>query len=104
MMIVFGVLAGAAMFFVSNRVRSDLVGILVALALMVSGVLTVAEALAGFSEPVVILIVAMFVVSEALVNTGIAPKMGELLITIGRGSEMRLVAGLMLAASAVGRS
>jgi di/tricarboxylate transporter len=75
--------------FVSNRVRSDLVGILVALALMVSGVFTVPEALAGFSEPVVILIVAMFVVSEALVNTGIAPKMGDLLLAIGRVSEMR---------------
>ena len=102
MLIVFGVLAGSAVLFVSNRVRSDLVGILVALALMVSGVLTVPEALAGFSEPVVILIVAMFVVSEALVNTGIAPKMGELLLAIGRGSEMWLVVGLMLAASAVG--
>ena len=71
--VVLAVLGAAAVLFVTNLVRSDIVGILVVLALMLSGVLTVDEALAGFSNPVVLILVAMFVVSEALVSTGIAP-------------------------------
>ena len=55
------------------------------LVLMVSGVLTVTESLAGFADPVVMIIVAMFIVSQALVNTGIAQRIGEMVMTAGRG-------------------
>ena len=73
-LIVLGVLASVAVLFVSNRLRSDLVAVLALLALMLSGVLTVKESLAGFADPVVMVIIAMFIVSEALVHTGIAQK------------------------------
>ena len=51
MLIVFGILAGAVVLFASGRVRPDLVAILVVLALNLSGVLTIQEALAGFGQP-----------------------------------------------------
>ena len=101
-LIVFGILIGAAVLFVSNKIRSDLVGMLVLLALMLSGVLTVGESLAGFSDPVLVVIVAMFIVSEALVNTGVAQKIGELVLKAGGGSEIRLVILLMTAVAGVG--
>ncbi len=100
--IVYAVLLGAAILFITNRIRNDLVAILVMLSLMVSGVLTVPESLAGFSDPVVLIIVAMFIVSEALVNTGIARRIGELVISSGQGSEARLIVMLMLAVGVVG--
>ena len=101
-LIVTGVLVGAAVLFASNRMRSDLIAVFVLLSLMMSGVLTVAESLAGFSDPVVMIIVAMFVVSEALINTGIAQKMGSALMRVGRGNETRLIIFLMMIVGAVG--
>lgn len=100
--VVFAVLLGAATLFVTDFVRSDIVGILVLLALMLSGVLTVDEALAGFSNAVVMIIVAMFVVSEALVSTGIAQQIGSTVLKLGRGDETRLVILLMVVIAVVG--
>ncbi|MDJ0802316.1 MAG: SLC13 family permease [Desulfobacterales bacterium] len=100
--VVLAVLAAAAVLFVINLVRSDIVGILVVLALLLSGVLTVDEALAGFSNPVVMIIVAMFVVSEALVSTGIAQQIGATVLKLGRGDETRLVVLLMVVIAIVG--
>jgi di/tricarboxylate transporter len=99
---VLAVLVGAAVLFVTNRVRSDIVGLLVVLALIQSGVLTVDEALAGFSNAVVIIIVAMFVVSEALVSTGIAQQIGSTVLKLGRGDETRLIVLLMAVVAVVG--
>jgi len=58
MLIVLGILAGAVVLFASGRVRPDAVAILVVLALNLSGVLTIQESLAGFGQPVVVLIAA----------------------------------------------
>ena len=51
--IVLAVLAGAILLFMSNRIRMDLVGLLVLGSLAVSGVITPEEALSGFSNPAV---------------------------------------------------
>jgi Na+/H+ antiporter NhaD/arsenite permease-like protein len=76
-LIVFGVLVGAIALFAWGRIRVDIVAILVVLALMLSHVLTPDEALAGFGNPAVILIAAIFIVGEGLVNTGVAHRLGE---------------------------
>lgn len=101
-LIVFGVFAGMAILFVTNRVRSDIVALMALLALMLFGVLTIEEALAGFAEPVIIIIASMFIVSEALVHTGIAQAVGRFVLETGGGSETRLVVLLMLAVGIVG--
>ena len=101
-LIVFSVLAGAAVLFASNRLRSDLVALLIVLALVTSGVLTVGEGLAGFADPVVILLAALFIVSEALVNTGVTQRVSQLLLKAGGTSETRLTLLLMLAIAAIG--
>jgi di/tricarboxylate transporter len=67
-----------------------------------SGVLTVGEALAGFSQPVVLVIATMFIVGEALVHTGITQSISEAVVRAGRGSEARILLFLMLGVSASG--
>ncbi len=102
MLIVFSVLAGAVGLFAWGRPRADIVAILVVVALMLSRVLTPQESLAGFGNPVVILIAAIFIVGEALVNTGVAHRLGEAVLKAGGGNETRLIVLIMLLAGGIG--
>ena len=100
--IVFTILSAAVVLFAWGRLRSDVVAILIVLALILSGVLTVQEALAGFSDPVVMLIAAVAIVGEGLVTTGVAYRLGEAVMRGGGRSEARLVALVMVLAGSVG--
>ncbi len=100
--IVFTTLLTAALMFVTNGIRNDLVALLVMLTLMLSGVLTVHESLAGFSDPIVMIVISMFIIGEAVVYTGIARKVGELIIRGGGTNETRLMIILMVAAGLLG--
>ena len=82
--------------FVSDRLRLDIVAILVILALMLSGILSPKEALTGFGDPVVILIAGLFVVGEGLFRTGVAFTIGNWLMRVGGTSETRMMILLML--------
>ncbi|MGO9059958.1 MAG: SLC13 family permease [Candidatus Binataceae bacterium] len=99
---VFCILAGAVVLFASGRVRPDVVAMLVVLALNLSGVLTIQEALAGFGQPVVILIAAVSIVGEGLIGTGVAYRLGEAVMKAGGNNEARLVALVMILAGTVG--
>ncbi|MET0296673.1 MAG: SLC13 family permease [Microbacterium sp.] len=91
------VLAVAA--FVSNRVPLGVVAIGVSLALFFTGVLTLPQALAGFGDPTVLFIAALFVVSESLDATGVTAWAGQKVI--GRAGTKRtrllLVIGVLVA-------
>ena len=102
MLMVFGILAGAIVLFAWGRPRVDIVAILVVLALMLSQVLTPRESLAGFGDPAVILVAAIFIVGEALVNTGIAHRLGESVMKLGGGNETRLIVLIMMLAGGIG--
>jgi di/tricarboxylate transporter len=100
--IVFGILGVAGVLFASGRVRLDVTALLVVLALSLSGILTPREALAGFGDPVVILVAGLLVVGEMLSRTGVAFAMGRWLMRAGGASETRLLVMLMLAAGLLG--
>ncbi len=102
LLIVTATLSLAILFFVTNWVRSDIVALLVVLIFMVTGVLTIGESLAGFSDPVVIIIVAMFIVSEAIVHTGVAQRLGDVIIRRGGGNELFLMILIMVVVSLAG--
>src|SRR6516164_4738610 len=102
MLIVFGVLAGAVVLFASGRVRPDVVAILVVLALNLTGVLTIQEALAGFGQPVVVLIAAVSIVGEGLIATGVAYSLGEAVKKMGGSNEARLITLVMVLAGRIG--
>lgn len=95
-------LAVAALLLVTNYIRGDLVAIMVMLVLMLTGVLKPEEALSGLSSPVVVIIACMFIISEAIVETGIAQRLGEAIIEHGGNNEIRLLIMLMAAASLIG--
>ena len=99
---VFGLIVVAAALMASNRIRFDIVALLVVLALMLSGVLTVGEALAGFGSPVVILVAGLLVVGEMLDRTGVASAIGDWVLKKGGSNETRLLIVIMVAASMLG--
>jgi di/tricarboxylate transporter len=96
--LVFLILGATILLFVSDRLRLDVVALLALLALALSGILTPAEALAGFSDPIVILIAGLFVVGGALFETGVAARMGHLLAGFAGTNPLRLTAVVMLSA------
>ncbi|MGD8439392.1 MAG: SLC13 family permease [Holophagae bacterium] len=89
------VIAGAAM--ASGRVRMDMTAFLVVIALGLSGILTPGEALAGFSDPVVLTIAGLLVVGEGLARTGIAATIGSWVTFIAGRNENRVLLLLMVA-------
>jgi di/tricarboxylate transporter len=102
MLLVFGILTGAIVLFAWGRPRVDIVAVLVVLALILSRVLTPREALAGFGDPVVVLIAAIFIVGEGLVNAGVVHRLGEAVMKLGGGHETRLILLIMTLAGAIG--
>jgi di/tricarboxylate transporter len=86
----------------SNRIRYDAVALLVVLALMLSGVLSVGESLSGFGSPVVVLVVCLLIVGEMLARTGVAAAVGDWILRRGGKSEWRLLVLIMLAAGILG--
>ncbi len=80
---VFALIGVAAVMMASNRVRFDIIALLVVLALMLSGVLTVGEALSGFGNSVVILVAGLLVVGEMLDRTGVANAIGDWILKKG---------------------
>lgn len=73
MWITLGLLALASILFISGKVRADIVAIGVLIVLLVTGILTPAEALSGFSSPVVIMMIGLFV-GEAAFFGPASPK------------------------------
>ncbi|MDQ1077772.1 SLC13 family permease [Pseudoroseomonas cervicalis] len=93
--LVLGLLGLSVLLFLLGRPRMDAVALLMLLALPLSGVLTLPEALSGFSDPSVLLVAALFVIGEGLVRTGIARRLGDWLVRSAGGSETRLIVLLM---------
>nr|WP_284306746.1 SLC13 family permease [Hydrogenophaga electricum] len=99
---VFALLATCVACFIANRPRMDMVALSALVALVLGGTLEVGEALAGFSDPNVILIAAFFVIGEGLVRTGVAFRVGDWLIRRAGPSETRLLVLLMLSVALLG--
>ncbi len=82
--------------FVWGRWPADLVAVLSLLALALSGVIGTSDALAGFGNPTVVMIAALFVVGEGLSRTGVTGWGGKKLLEVARGSRTRLLVVVML--------
>jgi di/tricarboxylate transporter len=93
------IVAAAFVLFVGGWLRVDLVGLLVLSALALTGLVTPQEALAGFSSPAVVTVWALFILSAGLTHTGIAHQIGQPLQRFAKGSEVKLMVVLMVAAS-----
>lgn len=100
--ITLAVLLVSAVFFMRGKVRSDIVAMFSMLALLLSGILTPSEALAGFSSPVVIMMVGLFVVGAGIFRTGLAKMISSKILGIGGKNESLLFVLVMLSTAFVG--
>lgn len=102
LLLVLLLLAAAIAMFIINRPRMDAVALIMIVLLPFTGAVTVQEALAGFSDPNIVLIAALFVIGEGLVRTGVARRVGDWLGEKAGSSETRLLVLLMLVAAGLG--
>jgi di/tricarboxylate transporter len=120
--VVLVLLAAAIAMFALNKPRMDAVALIMLTALPFTGViargvarllpdllpstgrevLTMGEALAGFSDANIVLIAALFVIGDGLVRTGVARRLGDWLIAKAGSSEIRLLVLLMLVVCGLG--
>jgi di/tricarboxylate transporter len=99
--LVLGILAGAVLLFVSEWVRVDLVALIVLVSLVFSGLLTPIQAVSGFSNPAVITVWAVFILSGALARTGVAGILGRQILRLSGDSESRLIMIIMLTSASL---
>lgn len=88
--------------FIWGRVRADIVALTAMAALLVFGILTPTEALAGFSSPIVIMMIGLFVVGGAIMQTGLAKLTGNKLMALSHGNETVTFLLVMLVTSFIG--
>lgn len=99
---VLSILAIAVVLFATGKVRMDAIALMVIVAFVLSGTLTLNEAFSGFSDPNVILIAALFIIGDGLVRTGVATKMGAWLVSVAGNSETKMLIYLMLTVAGLG--
>ena len=102
MWITLTILVLAAAFFVSGKLRSDVVALCSLIALLLFQILTPEEALSGFSNSVVIMMVGLFVVGGAIFQTGLAKMISSRILELAGKSELRLFLLVMLVTAGIG--
>ncbi len=99
MIITLSILALAAAFFISGMVRSDLVALCALILMMLFGILTPSEALNGFSNSIVIMMIGLFVVGGGIFHTGLAKMVSSKLLQLSGTNETTLLIAVMLVAA-----
>ena len=102
MWITIAILAVAIIFFVTGKVRSDLVALCALLALLVFQILTPEEGLSGFSNSTVIMMVGLFVVGGGIFQTGLAKMISSKILKLAGKSELRLFLLVVLTTACIG--
>lgn len=88
--------------FIWGRIRADIVALAALASLLMFGILTPTEALAGFSSPIVIMMIGLFVVGGAIMQTGLAKLTGNKLMALSHGNEAVAFVLVMLVTSFIG--
>lgn len=96
------ILVVTAIFFMRGKVRSDLIALCSLLALALSKIITPAQALAGFSSSVVIMMIGLFIVGAAIFRTGLAKMISSKILGLAGNSENKLFILVMVVTAAVG--
>ena len=86
----------AIVLFATEKIRVDLVALIVLLTVSVTGLVSKEEVFLGFANPAVITIWAVYIVSGGLFNTGVADILGSVILRLSGSSEARLIAVIML--------
>jgi di/tricarboxylate transporter len=95
---VFAILGSAVVFLVTEWIPMEVTALLVLGAVALTGLMTPADALAGFSNPAVVTVWAVFILSGGLTRTGVANMIGRLVLHLSGRSETLLVVVIMVCA------
>ncbi|NMB89156.1 MAG: SLC13 family permease [Chloroflexi bacterium] len=87
---------GAAALLISERIRADVVALLVMVILGLSGIVTPNEVFRGFSGSAVMTILGISIISEGLHETGVTHWLGRMMARLGKNSERRLALVVIL--------
>ena len=88
--------------FVAGRLRADIVALCSLVVMLLCGILTPTEALAGFSYPVVVMMVGLFVVGGAILQTGLAKAASHRIMHLARGNDTMLFLLVILVTAIIG--
>ncbi|MDD0825011.1 SLC13 family permease [Mannheimia sp. AT1] len=88
--------------FIQNKLRMDIVALIVMLFFSITDILSVQEVLAGLSDPNVVLIALLFIVGEGLVRTGVANQVSDWLMRVSGANETKVLILLMLSIAGLG--
>ena len=102
MIITLVILLLAIIFFVNGKIRSDIVALCALVLLVIFGILTPEQALSGFSNTIVIMMVGLFIVGGGVFQTGLAQVISRKILALAGNSETKLFILVMLATSAIG--
>ena len=102
MAITFVILFITAGLFIWGKLRSDVVALIALLSLTITGILSPGEAIAGFSNPIVLMLAGLFVISGAISQTGLAKTLSTKLLNSAKKNELRLFTLTMVVAAALG--
>ena len=91
-----GIVAVAVVLFATEKLRVDVIAMLVLITVALTGLVTPEQAFTGFANPAVITVWAVYIVSGALFRTGVADMLGGQIIRLAGHSEPRLIAFIML--------
>lgn len=86
----------AIVLFATEKLRVDIVALIVLLSVAVTGLIGPEDVFAGFSNPAVITVWAVYIVSGGLFRTGVADLLGQGILRLAGTSEARLIAVIML--------
>ena len=89
----------ALVLFGSEKLPVDIVGILLVIGLVMTGVLTVQEGVAGFGNDIIITIGGLFILVGGLIKTGLVDLIGRRLYRIAGNNEFLLTALIMTMAA-----
>ena len=92
----FIILISAFWLLFTEWLKNDVVAVLLILALALTGLLKPSEALSGFGSEPAIIAASIFVLSEALNQTGISQAIGDWIGRLAGGGYPRIVSTLML--------
>jgi len=92
------ILGAAIVFFVTEWISVEVVALLVLGMVALTGLVTPPEALAGFSNPAVVTVWAVFILSGGLTRTGVANIIGRQVLRMAGRREAIMVTVIMLSA------
>ena len=89
----------AIVLFATEKIPVDIVGILLVIGLVITGVLTIDEGVSGFGDNIIVTIGGLFVLTGGLIKTGIVDLIGRRLYRIAGKNEFLLTALIMTVAA-----